>query len=77
MEPDEILELVGHPNGFVLEDGETITYEYNDQGQFTGWHKAPGSAGPHPTGSATDDTQEITRDPNEPPDDPPNPKEGE
>ena len=32
---------VGHADGEVLENGETVVYDYDDNNQFTGWHKAP------------------------------------
>lgn len=31
--------VVGHPNGEVLDSGETVVYDYDKDGQFTGWHK--------------------------------------
>jgi YD repeat-containing protein len=35
----EVHEDVGVPHGHVDENGETIVYEYDDDGNFTGWHK--------------------------------------
>lgn len=69
-------ELVGHPDGTVLEDGETIVYDYDDAGAFVGWHKAPGVDGAHPAANATGEDQEIVPDPNEPAPTPPNETEG-
>ncbi len=34
---------VGGPNNSVLPSGETIIYEFGDDGTFTGWHKEPAS----------------------------------
>ncbi len=36
--------VVGHTDGEVLESGESVVFDYDDDGQFTGWHKAPGKA---------------------------------
>ena len=33
--------LSGHPEGTVLENGETITGSYDKDGKLTGWHKLP------------------------------------
>lgn len=77
--PDEtevVEPSVGRPDGFVLDDGETVVYDYDNNGKFIGWHKAPGDAGPHPTENPTGEEQPIVPDPNEPAADPPNESEG-
>lgn len=33
--------LVGLPHGHVDANGETIVYEYDEAGNFVGWHKLP------------------------------------
>ena len=34
-----IEEVVGHADDTVLPTGETIIYDYDENGQFIGWHK--------------------------------------
>lgn len=34
--------VVGHKDGEVLDSGEVVVYDYNEDGQFIGWHKVPG-----------------------------------
>lgn len=44
-EPDtttSIESAVGHTDGVVLENNEVVVYDYDDDGQFSGWHKAAG-----------------------------------
>lgn len=31
--------LVGVPEGFVDDNNEQVVYEYDDEGNFLGWHK--------------------------------------
>lgn len=38
-----IEQYVGHKDGDVLESGEVVVYDYDQNGQFMGWHKAVGS----------------------------------
>ena len=38
-EATEVHPLVGLPDGFVDEAGEKIVYDYDDFGNFLGWHK--------------------------------------
>jgi hypothetical protein len=33
--------IVGHKDGEVLDSGDVVVYDYDKDGQFTGWHKAP------------------------------------
>lgn len=33
--------IVGHKDGEELGNGEVVVYDYDKDGQFTGWHKAP------------------------------------
>lgn len=34
--------LVGHQNGELLESGETVIYDFDENNQFIGWHKEVG-----------------------------------
>lgn len=38
-------QLVGVPDGTVLPDGETVVYDYDENNQFTGWHKEAAANG--------------------------------
>lgn len=31
--------LVGHADGEVLETGEVVVYDFDENGQYIGWHK--------------------------------------
>lgn len=33
------LDIVGVPDGTVNSDGEMVVYEYDETGEFVGWHK--------------------------------------
>lgn len=32
--------VVGFKDGDILESGEKVVYDFDKDGQFTGWHKA-------------------------------------
>lgn len=32
---------VGHKDGEVLDTGEIVVYDFDKDGQYSGWHKAP------------------------------------
>jgi YD repeat-containing protein len=34
--------VVGYKDGHDLGNGEVVTYDYDENGQFIGWHKAVG-----------------------------------
>lgn len=42
-EREEVHPLVGVPHGFVDHNGEKIVYEFDEDGNYAGWHKEPGS----------------------------------
>lgn len=33
--------VVGHADEDILDNGERVVFDYDEDGQFTGWHKAP------------------------------------
>lgn len=35
--------VVGHKDGEVLPSGEVVKYDFDTNGQFTGWHKEAGA----------------------------------
>lgn len=35
--------IVGHTKDEVLDSGEVVVYDYDKDGQFTGWHKETGA----------------------------------
>jgi len=37
----EVHPMCGVPNGHVDHNGETIVYEYDDEGNYLGWGKLP------------------------------------
>jgi hypothetical protein len=40
-DPNPIEEIAGVPDGFVDHADEVIVYEYDPDGNVTGWHKEP------------------------------------
>lgn len=36
--------VVGYKDGEVLSSGEVVVYDYDQDGQFIGWHKRAGDA---------------------------------
>ncbi len=36
--------VVGHADGELIGEHEVVVYDYDEHGQFIGWHKAPQGA---------------------------------